>query len=629
MRVGAPWYNPCMTQHEDYRAGLVRGLREWMHRQGLTAFVVPSSDPHQGEYVPERFRTRAYISGFSGSAGTVIVTEDHAGLWTDSRYFLEATEAISGTEFVLHRVSEPGVADYPQWLAQTLPRGSSVGVDSRLVTDSWRETVDKTLRNRGITLVASEDPFQALWPDRPTIPAAPVYLLATTQTGETPRSRLQRIRDELRAAAAHSHVITTLDDIAWVLNLRGSDVAYNPVFIAYLVIDVEGNVVLYTDGARLTGEARKSLEQAEVDLRPYTSFDRDLPSLTGPVLLDPERTSWSVAERLRHTVIVPEIQPSTAMKARKNPTELRCLRNAMVRDGVALVRFLAWLDRTVATLDGGTAEPPLDEFHLAEKLRSFRSGYDEYISDSFNYISGLNGNGAIVHYSTPRDGAAALDPPAVYLFDSGAQYRDGTTDITRTVALDRSGGTEVLERFSRIREDFTLVLKGHIALAVLVFPEGKPGRDIDAVARLPLWTTRRNYGHGTGHGVGFVLNVHEGPQKIAPGASDYPLEPGMLCSNEPGLYRPGRYGIRTENLVVVEKAPENEEDEFGSFLRFETLSLCPIDRRLIDTSMLTEAELDWVDAYHRRVREALSDLLDGEDRAWLQRATAPLERDQS
>ncbi|TVR74241.1 MAG: aminopeptidase P family protein [Spirochaetaceae bacterium] len=607
----------------DTRAQLLHDLRIWMNREGLDAFIVPSSDPHQGEYVPLRYQTRAYISGFTGSAGTVVITATEAGLWTDFRYFLEAAAAVEDSPFVLHRQNTPGTSDYPQWLSERLEAGDTVGFDGSMATEAWYDSVRRILGDRGVLLKSTADPFEDLWPDRPDLPAAPVESLDVRFTGESAHARITRIRRELRRHDARAHVVSTLDDIAWILNLRGNDVEFNPVFLAYLLIPEAEPARLYTEPTRLRPDALTALKAADVEVREYERFPEELESFPGPVMIDPDRTSHAVAQTLGSRLLRVQPQPSTVFKARKNTTEIRCLKTAHERDGVAMVRFLAWLDRTARE---GSAQ---DELTLASKLREFRAADPAYVSDSFAYVSGLNGNGAIVHYSTTRESAAKLEQPAIYLTDSGAQYRDGTTDITRTVAIDATGGAAVVDRFPEVREDFTLILKGHIALARLIFPVDKPGREIDAIARVPLWARFRNYGHGTGHGVGYFLNVHEGPQKIAPGGPDYPLEAGMLCSNEPGLYRTGLYGIRTENLVLVQHAsdPSNPEETppFGEFLSFETISLCPIDRRLVDPSLLTAEERAWVDRYHRRVREALGEFLSREDREWLEGATAPLE----
>jgi Xaa-Pro aminopeptidase len=606
-------------------------LRRALTSTGLAAMIVPSADPHQSEYPPERYRSRAYLSGFDGSAGTLVVTVPSgnegtvpatAGVWTDSRYYVAAAKALEGSGIDLYRSGMPGVPEYPAWLAHNLPRGARVGVDPRMITiRQYREIATRLARNE-IKLVAMEDPLDEVWPDRPGIPAEKVWPLETSSAGEAAVQKIQRLRSAMDDEGATVHVLTSLDDIAWLLNLRGSDVAYNPVFMAWVVVTPEA-VTLYTDASRLTDDARASVDTAGVTVLPYAQFEVELTRLAGgsaAVLVDPDRTSRAIydtltggaagksgsAGRLR---IVEAPQPTTLMKARKNSVELENLRDAMIRDGRGMVRFLAWLERRSVA----RKTPPLDEEMAARRLQAIRREDDGYISDSFNYISGWGANGAIVHYAHDPAHPAVFGSRGIYLIDSGGQYRDGTTDITRTITV----GTPSEEE----REDFTLVLKGHIALARLHFPVGTAGRDIDVIARAHLWSHHRNYGHGTGHGVGFVLNVHEGPQKIAPGNSATPLEPGMVISNEPGLYREGRYGIRTENLMVVRPAGS---DAFGDFLAFETISLCPIDLRLVDVDLLDAGEREWLNEYHRIVREELTDGLGGEDQSWLERATRPI-----
>lgn len=581
-------------------------LRAQFAAWNVDAVIVPSADPHQSEYTPERSQARAYMSGFTGSAGTVVVTADHAGLWTDSRYFVAAEAQLRNSEVSLHKSAITGAIEYPEWLARHLSAGSRVGIDPRLIPVAAQRSLASRLGRGGITLVALDDPMAEVWPDRPALPARPVWPLDSRYTGETAPDRIAQLRQAIADTGAASHVIATLDDIAWLLNLRGSDVPYNPVFLAYLTV-TDTAVTLFTDESRLTSEARTALAEARVTVEPYQEFETALAGLPGPVLLDPERVSWRIAELLGNVDHREEPQPSTLMKARKNITELTHLRSAMVRDGQSMVRFLAWLDRRVEAHD------PIDEAFAARKLQEIRSEDVRYISDSFDYISGWAGNGAIPHYRVDPATAAPFGSRGIYLIDSGAQYLDGTTDITRTIAV----GVPTAEE----REDFTLVLKGHIALARLQMPVGTAGRDIDVIARQPLWMRHRTYGHGTGHGVGFVLNVHEGPQKIAAGSSATPLEPGMIVSNEPGLYREGKHGIRIENLVAVQRAGG---DSFGDFLSFETLTLCPIDLRLVDPALLTEAEREWLNEYHRVVREELSAGLDEADRAWLEQATRPL-----
>ena len=582
-------------------------LRQFMRDQHLDACIIPTTDPHQSEYPPEHFRLRAWISGFHGSAGTLVVTADHAGLWTDARYFLEAEEALSETPFVLHRSGLPGSREVPEWLAAELDSGARVGADPRnMAVSTWRD-LTSALTARKVTLVPAVRLADAVWPDRPALPEEPVWVLPERSAGVSAEEKLQRVRTQLRDRGAASHIISTLDDIAWLFNLRGSDVAYNPIFLGFLYLTAERSV-LFTNEARLTTDARTALRRCRVELQPYDAFDAVLESAEGPVLLDPERSSWMVHEQLsRQGRVIEALQPSTAIKARKNATELSNLREAMIRDGRAMVRFLHWLDGEMA------AGASLTEVEAAERLTRLRAEDPAYLSDSFGTISGWAANGAIIHYSAQPETAATLGPRGIYLLDSGGQYLDGTTDITRSVAVGAPTDEE--------REDFTLVLKGHIALSRLQFPAGTSGRQIDAIARQPLWERQRQYSHGTGHGVGYVLNVHEGPQRIAPRADATALEPGMVLSNEPGLYREGRYGIRIENLVAVQPAGGTE---FGEFLSFETLTLCPLDRRLIDPGLLSAEERAWLNDYHARVRAALAPGLEEAELRWLEAATAPI-----
>jgi Xaa-Pro aminopeptidase len=579
-------------------------LRAWMTEHSVDAVIIFSADPHQSEYPPEHHLVRAWISGFSGSAGTVVVTQQQAGLWTDSRYFLEAERVTAETEFQLFRLHTPGTVNHVEWTVQTLSSGSTVAVDYRTITLSAMSDLRHRCDKRNVEIVDTENLFDQIWEDRPPLPTSPLFRVSEKTTGESAIEKLARIRRSVMEQQGGAHIIGTLDDIAWVLNLRGGDVPYNPVFLAYLIITPD-KTTLYTATQRVPDEVRRYLEEIPVAIREYDDFFGDVQRLPGPVVIDPERLSYAVARTWPEQARIEIPQPSTAMKARKTDSELASLREAMRIDGAAMVRFLHWFD------ENGIGTTELD---AAKKLRDFRGAVPEYVGDSFNYISGFNGNGAIVHYAADEESNTTITPDGIYLIDSGGQYQKGTTDITRTVPTGAPDPEAV--------RDFTLVLKGHIALSTLVFPAGTSGRDIDVIARRPLWDQRVNYGHGTGHGVGFFLNVHEGPQRIAPAAPDWPLEAGMIVSNEPGLYRQNRWGIRIENLLAVQPA---EAGEFGSFLSFETLTLCPVDRRLMDISLLSSSEREWVDRYHRRVRSELTPMIDSaETRQWLETATRPL-----
>ncbi len=581
-----------------------------MTRNEIDAVIIPSTDPHQSEYPPEHHRVRSWITGFDGSAGTAVITAADAGLWTDSRYFLEAEKAIDGTGFRLFRLHTSGTPNYPEWLGREVRENGRVAVDMRTVTVNAVRELERRFRKKSIQLTDLGNGITEMWTSRPAVPASLLYRVPDEISGGSTAEKIGRIRSTMATEGARSHVVGTLDDIAWILNLRGADVPYNPVFLAYLIID-DTRTTLYTDTGRVSGEVKSYLDENGITLAEYDSFYTDISDMNGPVMIDPDRLSYAVATTWNAAARVETIQPSTVMKARKNTVELGHIRNVMRRDGAAMVRFLRQFDDRVRSGETFT------EIEAAEMLRRQRRDTDNYVGDSFNYISGFNGNGAIVHYAAEPRSTATITSPGVYLIDSGGQYRDGTTDITRTVAV---GAVD-----PGAQRDFTLVLKGHIALATLVFPAGTSGRDIDAIARMPLWSEHCNYGHGTGHGVGFFLNVHEGPQRIAPSSSDWPLEGGMVVSNEPGLYRPGKWGIRIENLLAVSIPADTTETEFGAFLTFETLTLCPIDRRMIDLDMLTPSERSWVDSYHRTVRLQIEPLLnDADDRRWLEEATAPL-----
>jgi Xaa-Pro aminopeptidase len=579
-----------------------------MEERGIDAYVVPSSDPHQSEYPPDHWKHRGWLSGFHGSAGTVVVTADRAGLWTDFRYFLEAEESLRGSGIELFKLGEHEVPDYPEWLASELEPESTVGFDAMSVSLAAAHNLEARLAPRRIAVVAGDDLVGTIWADRPDLPRRHVEIYDPRFAGESRGEKLSGLRAQMRELGAEYHLISTLDDIAWLLNIRGSDVEYNPVAVAHLLLGLD-SVRLYVDERQIDHDVRTELEADGVTIRPYGEALADVAAIeTGSsVIASPSQISVGFVSELSEEVhLIERRNLSTDAKAEKNAVELDHLRTAMIRDGVAMVRFLHWLTTSV-----GTEE--ITELGAEERLREFRAEGEHFVCESFRTISGYRGHGAVVHYSASEQSNARIEPVGIYLVDSGGQYLDGTTDITRTVALSEPGEQE--------RRDFTLVLKGHIGLATLRFPVGTTGHMIDAISREHLWRERLNYGHGTGHGVGFFLNVHEGPQRISQKPSDVALRPGMIISNEPGLYRAEQYGIRIENLVAV---TEDGSDGFGDFLRFETLTLCPIDRRLIDVELLSGDERAWVDDYHRRVREHLLGHLEEEAAAWLEAACAPL-----
>ncbi len=587
----------------------VQSLRESMASRTIDAYVVTSGDPHQSEYPPERWRGRAWISGFTGSAGTVVVTVDRACLWVDFRYYLQAEQGTVGSGFEVFRHGEPGVPDYPEWIATELGSGARVGVDASTMSVSALAALTAALAPRGISVDAGPDLLGGIWTDRPGLPDAAVVPHEVRFAGQSRGEKLSALRARMAAAGATHHLVSTLDDIAWLFNLRGSDVAYNPVFLAYALITGD-DAVLFVDRSRIAESLRRELESDAVTLAPYDDVAPAVGRLArdSVVLYSADQTSAGLAAAIASSARrIERINPTSELKARKTSVEAEHLRATMVRDGEAMVRFIHWL---IGAVRGGER---VTEVGATDKLLELRSRGDRFVSESFHPISGYRGHGAIVHYAATGDTNSVLEPAGLYLIDSGAQYLDGTTDITRTIALGEPGQDE--------RRDFTLVLKAHIALATLTFPVGTTGHMIDAIARHHLWNERLNYGHGTGHGVGFYLNVHEGPHRISSHPNSVALEPGMVVSNEPGVYRADRYGIRIENLLLVVDAGASE---FGAFRRFETLTVCPIDRTLIKASLLTSRERQWVDEYHRHVRERLLGRLEGVVAEWLDHACAPL-----
>ena len=599
----------------------IAALRRVLERKGLSAWIAFDSDPHGSEYVAERFRARSWLSGFRGSAGTLVVTAGDAGLWTDSRYYIEAEAALSGGEIALFRSGLPEVPDYPQWLADTLAGREStggealkVGVDASCTSLTEFRRLRDALAPSGITVVPGADALEEVWKDRPGLPESPVRDLSSGFTGEHREARLERVRVRLRNRGAQALLLSSLDDIAWVLNLRGADVPYNPVFLSFLLIGIDSST-LFIDPRKLDADLRASLNTAGVSVEPYEAVFDALGSVSLPdaarVLLSPDKTTVALRNAIPDAAVVKE-EPdvTTTMKARKNETEVSGVRNAMRRDGRAVVRFLRWVEEAVSDARGRASA--VTEQSAAAKLHDFRAEEQHFVGPSFPTISGFASHGAIVHYSVNEESNVDLGE-GMYLVDSGGQYLDGTTDITRTIWFGAPP--------TAAREDFTLVLKAHIALATVRYPKGTTGTALDAIARDPLWRHGRTYGHGTGHGVGCYLNVHEGPQRLAPKPSTVGLEPGMISSNEPGLYREGRYGIRIENLVLTTR---DGETDFGEFLKFETLTLCPIDTRLVESSLLNRAELEWLNAYHRRVYDELSPMLEEADCAWLEARTRPV-----
>lgn len=588
----------------------LESLREVMRREHLSAFIFPSTDAHQSEYVADHWQGRTWISGFNGSAGTAVVTMKSAALWTDSRYFLAAEEQLKGTEFQLMKLKIEGTPTISEWLAQELQgENAEVGLDG--MVNSYHETmglIADLRKSGGITVRTNFDPLGLIWTDRPAIPANPVEIQPMEFAGESVASKISRIRTALRQRHADGMLISALDDIAWTLNLRGTDVHCVPVFVSYLLISSQ-QVSLYVDSAKINDEVKAYLTENGISLYSYNKVAEGLERYSEyNILLDGDETSYFLWKTVKCQEIIAGNSPVPAMKAQKNDREIAGFRQAMLRDGVAMVKFLRWLKPAVEA--GGQTEISIDR-----KLTSLRAEQHLFRDISFDTIAGYQAHGAIVHYEATPETDVALKPEGLILIDSGAQYQDGTTDITRTIALG-----PVTEEMKHV---YTLVLKGHIQLELAKFPDGASGTQLDALARECMWREGYNYLHGTGHGVGAYLSVHEGPHQIRMEWKPTPLRAGMTVTDEPGLYLSGKFGVRIENTLLIK---DYQTTEFGKFLQMESLTLCPIDLTPVDFSMLQPEEIEWLDTYHRDVFEKLSPYLEGEDLEWLREATRPVDR---
>lgn len=584
-------------------------LRELMKREHLSAFIFPSTDAHQSEYVADHWRGREWISGFNGSAGTAVVTMKSAALWTDSRYFLAAEEQLEGTEYQLMRLKMEGTPTIAEWLGKELQdvQSPEVGLDGMVNSYNYVKDLSYSLRKLGgITLRTNLDPLEQIWENRPSLPANPVEIQPLEYAGETLASKVARIRKSLRGLHADGMLVSALDDIAWTLNLRGTDVHCNPVFVSYLLIESD-KVSLFVDDNKLSPEVKQYLQDNQVSLYKYNKVEKCLESYSEyNILLDGNETSYYLWKTVKCQEIVAAGSPIPAMKAVKNKAEIEGYRSAMLKDGVAMVKFLKWLKPAVEA--GGQTEISIDE-----KLTSLRAEQKLFRDISFDTIAGYAQHGAIVHYEATPETDVVLKPEGLILIDSGAQYQDGTTDITRTIALG-----PVSEEMKHV---YTLVLKAHIQLELVKFPDGASGTQLDAVGRECMWREGYNFLHGTGHGVGSYLCVHEGPHQIRMEWMPTPLRAGMTLTDEPGLYLAGKFGVRIENTVLIS---DYMSTEFGKFLQIEPLTLCPIDTTPIDVDMLLPEEIDWLNAYHHSVYEKLSPFLDEEEKIWLENATKPI-----
>lgn len=580
-------------------------IREQMTDQHIDAYIIPSSDPHISEYLPDRFKCIAFVSGFTGSAGTVVITQDFAGLWTDSRYFVQAADQLKNSGFELVKLKTQGVAEYIDWLAERLQPGNTVAFDGKLASVAVAKQLISQLQPRKVLINGTVDLLEEIWSDRPPLPKAEAYVLESELVGASVAEKLSKIRDAMRKLNVDHHLISSLDDIAWLFNLRGSDVKCNPVVLSFALVEPE-TTTLFIDRDKLKQADIAALEEQGVRLADYDSLDDILDDFPAgeTVLLDPKRTCYAVYTQIpQYEHVIEALNPSTKLKARKNEVEAEHMRQTMVKDGVALTKFFKWLEEHVG-------EETLTEISIADQLLAFRQEQQGFVNESFDTIAGYKEHGALPHYKATEENKATLKAEGLLLVDSGGQYRTGTTDITRVVSLGAATDAE--------RMDYTLVLKAMIEGSTAIFPKGSKGYQIDAITRKPLWDRLRNYGHGTGHGVGFFLNVHEGPHILNTANIDIAIEEGMITSIEPGLYREGRYGIRIENLVL---SVCDQETEFGEFMAFETLTLCYIDTGLVDKALLDQKHIDWLNQYNNMVYERLSPHLEEAEKQWLANKT--------
>jgi Xaa-Pro aminopeptidase len=584
-------------------------LREAMIKAGVSACIIPGTDPHASEYIAEYWKERVWISGFNGSAGTAVVTLDKAGLWTDSRYFLQGAEQLAGTGIELMKMGQPETPDMISWLGTELKAGERVGVNAQMFSVNGFAAMKADLKLSGIELV-SVDLMAESWTERSSLPLKPFFVFDIKYAGKSASDKLTELRAELKKARADVFVMSALDDIAWLFNIRGNDVDYNPVVIAYALVDAN-KATLFVAPEKLTPETSAYLQSEGVTVAPYLGIYEALKAVAADkaVLVDGSKLNQSLFEAIPASCAIRNtMSPVFKLKSIKNDVEMAGYRRAMVKDGVALTRFFKWLEEN---LKGGKHT----EVTIDRKLYEFRSQQEGFMGESFGTIAGYGPHGAIVHYSATPESASTLKPEGIFLLDSGGQYLDGTTDITRTIAL----GTPTVQQ----KIDFTLVLKGHIALSMAVFPTGTRGSQLDILARKAMWDLGLNYGHGTGHGVGHFLNVHEGPQSIRAEENPVVLQAGMFMSNEPGLYRTNEYGIRTENLIHIVPA---QKTEFGQFLKFETVTLCFIDQLLIDVDLMADEEIEWLNNYHKKVYDSVAPNLEADEREWLSRKCAKLKR---
>jgi len=584
----------------------IEALRNLMKERGIDAYIVPSSDPHQSEYVAEHYAARTFITGFTGSAGTAVITLKEAGLWTDGRYFIQAENQLKGSGVTLFKMGESGVLAVEEYLKNSLSIGAKVGFNGQVISVDYFRNLNKTLGSKEFSYELKEDLIDKIWQDRPTKPCTKVILHDVKYTGKSREEKLAKVANEMKAMSADYYVISGLDDIAWLLNIRGRDVQCNPLTVSYVVVSMN-KYYLFIDDKKINSSVRAELERANIEIMPYDGIASFLQNINnGIILLDPAKTNTLIHSAIK-VKTVEAMDITTKLKAVKNDIEVQNVRNAMVRDGVAMVKFISWLKKTIKTRN-------ITEIEASDKLEGFRRQGENFYDLSFGSISAYKSNASMPHYSATKENQATIKPESFYLIDSGAQYLDGTTDITRTIVMGPITAEEKL--------DYTLVLRGMIDLAKQRFLYGATGSSLDVIARIPLWNEGMDFKHGTGHGIGFFLNVHEGPHRVSMVPNTVRLEKGMITSDEPGVYKANKHGIRTENLLVVQEDVNTPDG--GQFMKFETLTLCPIDLEAVDAVLLTSEERSWLNNYHKTVFEKLSPFVEGEDLEYLKAATVEI-----
>jgi len=586
----------------------LESLRSSMKENSIDAFIIPNTDPHLGENINDHWRINSWLTGFTGSASTVVVTESFAGLWTDSRYFVQAEMQLAGSGIVLMKTLLPDVKDYPEWLIDILPPGSRIGVDGRTFSVGRLRKIEELSKEKNITFEIECDLISEIWTDRPAGSGSQAFEHLVEYCGKDRSTKILEVREQMKKMNVDFHLLTSVDDIMWLLNIRGNDTRFSPLLSSFAIVD-KAQILFFADEGKMPFKIAREFDNMGIILLPYEETAGMLSTLSpeSSILITPGTTSASLYNSIPKGMKIKEdISIPTRIKAIKNKGEIESIGRAMIKDGVALTKFFFWIEQNYDSV-------PMSELSLAEKVNHFRSEQANFLSPSFSSIIAFNEHGALPHYSATSETDSVIGQSGILLVDSGGQYLEGTTDITRTIAFGRPSLKQ--------KRDFTLVLKGTINLALAKFPHGTKGSQLDILARRALWENGLNYGHGTGHGVGFCLNVHEGPQSISPAATDakFPIEAGMLLSDEPAIYREGEYGIRIENLILCY---EDEETEFGKFLKFDTVSLCYIDKNLIDTSLLDRKEIDWLNSYHTEVYEKLNHLLTTEESLWLQDKTS-------